>query len=153
MRRAAALSPERLSASWSEHDRRLVQMPMSDFAESEQSAIYSSSLWIFTPVWLHDSIVMHMLKVYDGFFESLKEKHSSGKSNVTFCTITLVTALIFLHAMAFLCGVSNDIHWDVGLFRDSIPDEGPYTKHSNPSRPPDGALAIRRQSIPAKSSR
>uniref|UniRef100_A0A8C2F7M5 Glutamate receptor interacting protein 1 n=1 Tax=Cyprinus carpio TaxID=7962 RepID=A0A8C2F7M5_CYPCA len=25
---------------------------------------------------------------------------------------------------------------------------GPYTKHSNPSRPPDGALAIRRQSIP-----
>ncbi|KAG1953120.1 glutamate receptor-interacting protein [Pimephales promelas] len=28
------------------------------------------------------------------------------------------------------------------------PDEGPYTKHSNPSRPPDGALAIRRQSIP-----
>ncbi|MCI4389118.1 hypothetical protein PGIGA_G00094270 [Pangasianodon gigas] len=27
-------------------------------------------------------------------------------------------------------------------------DEGPYTKHSNPSRPPDGALAIRRQSIP-----
>uniref|UniRef100_A0A8C1W551 Glutamate receptor interacting protein 1 n=1 Tax=Cyprinus carpio TaxID=7962 RepID=A0A8C1W551_CYPCA len=26
--------------------------------------------------------------------------------------------------------------------------EGPYTKHSNPSRPPDGALAIRRQSIP-----
>ncbi|XP_064872518.1 glutamate receptor-interacting protein 1-like [Oncorhynchus nerka] len=30
----------------------------------------------------------------------------------------------------------------------SGPDEGPYTKHSNPSRPPDGALAIRRQSIP-----
>ncbi|XP_031414043.1 glutamate receptor-interacting protein 1 isoform X2 [Clupea harengus] len=27
-------------------------------------------------------------------------------------------------------------------------DEGPYTKHSNSSRPPDGALAIRRQSIP-----
>ncbi|KAL0967250.1 hypothetical protein UPYG_G00249820 [Umbra pygmaea] len=27
-------------------------------------------------------------------------------------------------------------------------DEGPYTKHSNPSRPPDGALAVRRQSIP-----
>uniref|UniRef100_A0A6Q2XUU1 PDZ domain-containing protein n=1 Tax=Esox lucius TaxID=8010 RepID=A0A6Q2XUU1_ESOLU len=27
-------------------------------------------------------------------------------------------------------------------------DEGPYTKHSNPSRPPDGTLAIRRQSIP-----
>ncbi|XP_051976388.1 glutamate receptor-interacting protein 1-like isoform X2 [Xyrauchen texanus] len=26
--------------------------------------------------------------------------------------------------------------------------EGPYTKHSNPSRPPDGTLAIRRQSIP-----
>ncbi|KAG5261856.1 hypothetical protein AALO_G00289370 [Alosa alosa] len=26
--------------------------------------------------------------------------------------------------------------------------EGPYTKHSNSSRPPDGALAIRRQSIP-----
>ncbi|KAK1789999.1 hypothetical protein P4O66_002316 [Electrophorus voltai] len=31
-------------------------------------------------------------------------------------------------------------------------DEGPYTKHSNPSRPPDGALAIRRQSIPARTS-
>uniref|UniRef100_A0A8C7MYI9 Glutamate receptor interacting protein 1 n=1 Tax=Oncorhynchus kisutch TaxID=8019 RepID=A0A8C7MYI9_ONCKI len=29
-------------------------------------------------------------------------------------------------------------------------DEGPYTKHSNPSRPPDGALAIRRQSIPER---
>ncbi|XP_072309989.1 glutamate receptor-interacting protein 1 isoform X10 [Eucyclogobius newberryi] len=27
-------------------------------------------------------------------------------------------------------------------------DEGPYTKHSGGSRPPDGALAIRRQSIP-----
>ncbi|XP_063068699.1 glutamate receptor-interacting protein 1 [Engraulis encrasicolus] len=27
-------------------------------------------------------------------------------------------------------------------------NEGPYTKHSNSSRPPDGALAIRRQSIP-----
>ncbi|XP_069375916.1 glutamate receptor-interacting protein 1 isoform X11 [Paralichthys olivaceus] len=27
-------------------------------------------------------------------------------------------------------------------------DEGPYTKHSTGSRPPDGALAIRRQSIP-----
>ncbi|MED6284246.1 Glutamate receptor-interacting protein 1 [Characodon lateralis] len=27
-------------------------------------------------------------------------------------------------------------------------DEGPYTKHSAGSRPPDGALAIRRQSIP-----
>ncbi|XP_051974810.1 glutamate receptor-interacting protein 1 isoform X2 [Xyrauchen texanus] len=26
--------------------------------------------------------------------------------------------------------------------------EGPYTKHSNPSRTPDGALAVRRQSIP-----
>uniref|UniRef100_A0A3P8Y9T9 PDZ domain-containing protein n=1 Tax=Esox lucius TaxID=8010 RepID=A0A3P8Y9T9_ESOLU len=30
----------------------------------------------------------------------------------------------------------------------SFSDEGPYTKHSNPSRPPDGTLAIRRQSIP-----
>uniref|UniRef100_A0A3Q2V5D5 Glutamate receptor interacting protein 1 n=1 Tax=Haplochromis burtoni TaxID=8153 RepID=A0A3Q2V5D5_HAPBU len=29
-----------------------------------------------------------------------------------------------------------------------VPDEGPYTKHSAGSRPPDGALAIRRQSIP-----
>lgn len=28
--------PERISACLSEHDRRLVQMPMSDFAESEQ---------------------------------------------------------------------------------------------------------------------
>ncbi|KAB5542303.1 hypothetical protein PHYPO_G00090120 [Pangasianodon hypophthalmus] len=36
MRRAAALSPEHLSACWSEHDRRLVQMPMPDFAASEQ---------------------------------------------------------------------------------------------------------------------
>ncbi|RXN19728.1 glutamate receptor-interacting 1-like isoform X3 [Labeo rohita] len=42
--------------------------------------------------------------------------------------------------MAFLCGVSRAFRSDV--------DEGPYTKHSNPSRPPDGALAIRRQSIP-----
>ncbi|KAI4876063.1 hypothetical protein NFI96_030115 [Prochilodus magdalenae] len=42
--------------------------------------------------------------------------------------------------MAFLCGVSQAFRCDV--------DEGPYTKHSNPSRPPDGALAIRRQSIP-----
>ncbi|GAA6084100.1 glutamate receptor-interacting protein 1 isoform X4 [Tachysurus ichikawai] len=24
--------------------------------------------------------------------------------------------LIFLHAMAFLCGVSNDFHWDVGEY-------------------------------------
>uniref|UniRef100_A0A672RII9 Glutamate receptor-interacting protein 1-like n=1 Tax=Sinocyclocheilus grahami TaxID=75366 RepID=A0A672RII9_SINGR len=31
---------------------------------------------------------------------------------------------------------------------EDILNEGPYTKHSNPSRPPDGALAIRRQSIP-----
>uniref|UniRef100_A0A3Q1H9K0 Glutamate receptor interacting protein 1 n=1 Tax=Acanthochromis polyacanthus TaxID=80966 RepID=A0A3Q1H9K0_9TELE len=29
-----------------------------------------------------------------------------------------------------------------------VADEGPYTKHSAGSRPPDGALAIRRQSIP-----
>lgn len=29
-----------------------------------------------------------------------------------------------------------------------ISDEGPYTKHSAGSRTPDGALAIRRQSIP-----
>lgn len=36
MRRAAALSPEHISACWCEHDRRLVQMPMSDLAESEQ---------------------------------------------------------------------------------------------------------------------
>uniref|UniRef100_A0AAZ3NWE2 PDZ domain-containing protein n=1 Tax=Oncorhynchus tshawytscha TaxID=74940 RepID=A0AAZ3NWE2_ONCTS len=42
--------------------------------------------------------------------------------------------------MAFLCGGSQAFH--------SAVDEGPYTKHSNPSRPPDGALAIRRQSIP-----
>ncbi|XP_073802321.1 glutamate receptor-interacting protein 1 isoform X47 [Danio rerio] len=34
------------------------------------------------------------------------------------------------------------------LQADQEGDEGPYTKHSNPSRPPDGALAIRRQSIP-----
>lgn len=36
MLRAAALSPEHISAGWSEHDRRLVQMPMSNFTESEQ---------------------------------------------------------------------------------------------------------------------
>ncbi|KAI7791706.1 glutamate receptor-interacting protein 1 [Triplophysa rosa] len=42
--------------------------------------------------------------------------------------------------MAFLCGISRAFRGDA--------DEGPYTKHSNPSRPPDGALAIRRQSIP-----
>ncbi|XP_069048411.1 glutamate receptor-interacting protein 1 isoform X11 [Lepisosteus oculatus] len=29
-----------------------------------------------------------------------------------------------------------------------VRDEGPYTKPSNPSKPPDGALAVRRQSIP-----
>ncbi|XP_072566526.1 glutamate receptor-interacting protein 1 isoform X3 [Paramormyrops kingsleyae] len=29
-----------------------------------------------------------------------------------------------------------------------LPDEGPYSKPSNSSKPPDGALAIRRQSIP-----
>lgn len=29
-----------------------------------------------------------------------------------------------------------------------VSDEGPYTKHSTGSRTPDGALAIRRQSIP-----
>lgn len=32
----------------------------------------------------------------------------------------------------------------------SLPDEGPYTKHSAGSRTPDGALAIRRQSIPGE---
>ncbi|MGH0137556.1 UNVERIFIED_CONTAM: hypothetical protein FKN15_002462 [Acipenser sinensis] len=42
--------------------------------------------------------------------------------------------------MAFLCGTSR-------AFRDEV-DEGPYTKPSNPSKPPEGALAIRRQSIP-----
>ncbi|XP_051547449.1 glutamate receptor-interacting protein 1-like isoform X2 [Myxocyprinus asiaticus] len=31
---------------------------------------------------------------------------------------------------------------------EHLQHEGPYTKHSNPSRPPDGTLAIRRQSIP-----
>lgn len=31
-----------------------------------------------------------------------------------------------------------------------VSDEGPYTKHSAGSRTPDGALAIRRQSIPGK---
>ncbi|XP_028970615.2 glutamate receptor-interacting protein 1 isoform X5 [Esox lucius] len=33
-------------------------------------------------------------------------------------------------------------------YKSDEEDEGPYTKHSNPSRPPDGTLAIRRQSIP-----
>uniref|UniRef100_A0A8C9YC75 Glutamate receptor interacting protein 1 n=1 Tax=Sander lucioperca TaxID=283035 RepID=A0A8C9YC75_SANLU len=32
--------------------------------------------------------------------------------------------------------------------RENAKDEGPYTKHSAGARPPDGALAIRRQSIP-----
>ncbi|KAJ8249600.1 hypothetical protein COCON_G00228160 [Conger conger] len=42
--------------------------------------------------------------------------------------------------MAFLCGVSQ-------AFRSEA-DEGPYTKHANSSRPAEGALAVRRQSIP-----
>ncbi|KAJ8008851.1 hypothetical protein DPEC_G00082740 [Dallia pectoralis] len=36
----------------------------------------------------------------------------------------------------------------VGPSPKTMSDEGPYTKHNNPSRPPDGTLAIRRQSIP-----
>lgn len=31
-----------------------------------------------------------------------------------------------------------------------LPDDGPYTKHTGGSRTPDGALAIRRQSIPGE---
>ncbi|MGH0156859.1 UNVERIFIED_CONTAM: hypothetical protein FKN15_033545 [Acipenser sinensis] len=34
------------------------------------------------------------------------------------------------------------------ILRKVAKDEGPYTKPSNPSKPPEGALAIRRQSIP-----
>lgn len=34
--------------------------------------------------------------------------------------------------------------------RVSLPDDGPYTKHTGGSRTPDGALAIRRQSIPGE---
>ncbi|XP_036801309.1 glutamate receptor-interacting protein 1-like isoform X6 [Oncorhynchus mykiss] len=39
-------------------------------------------------------------------------------------------------------------HLHNSCYKSDEEDEGPYTKHSNPSRPPDGALAIRRQSIP-----
>lgn len=39
--------------------------------------------------------------------------------------------------------VTSDMLW---FFM--VSDEGPYTKHSSGSRPSDGALAIRRQSIP-----
>ncbi|KAM6895365.1 glutamate receptor-interacting protein 1 [Xenentodon cancila] len=37
---------------------------------------------------------------------------------------------------------------DVYYYGTHLLNEGPYTKHSAGSRPPDGALAIRRQSIP-----
>jgi len=52
------------------------------------------------------------------------------------------------------CGFANENRcvWFSNVFFLCVwfffSDEGPYTKHSNPSRPPDGALAIRRQSIP-----
>uniref|UniRef100_A0A672RHV8 Glutamate receptor-interacting protein 1-like n=1 Tax=Sinocyclocheilus grahami TaxID=75366 RepID=A0A672RHV8_SINGR len=46
--------------------------------------------------------------------------------------LLMKTIVWFSNVLVFLC----------------FSDEGPYTKHSNPSRPPDGALAIRRQSIP-----
>lgn len=52
---------------------------------------------------------------------------NQGWVGVCFCLCVVVKCLL-----VFLC----------------FADEGPYTKHSNPSRPPDGALAIRRQSIP-----
>ncbi|KAJ8373602.1 hypothetical protein SKAU_G00041820 [Synaphobranchus kaupii] len=51
-----------------------------------------------------------------------------------------VTCGTLFSDMAFLCGVSQAFRSDA--------DEGPYTKHSNSSRPAEGALAIRRQSIP-----
>ncbi|XP_064175357.1 glutamate receptor-interacting protein 1-like isoform X1 [Anguilla rostrata] len=47
------------------------------------------------------------------------------------------------------CCPSRCLCWDGSDFEERLsPDEGPYTKHSNSSRPAEGALAIRRQSIP-----
>ncbi|XP_077956905.1 glutamate receptor-interacting protein 1 isoform X16 [Gasterosteus aculeatus] len=42
----------------------------------------------------------------------------------------------------------EDVYYYTSKYNGRLPNEGPYTKHSAGSRPPDGALAIRRQSIP-----
>ncbi|CAI5636514.1 unnamed protein product [Oreochromis niloticus] len=42
----------------------------------------------------------------------------------------------------------EDVYYYTSKYNTHLLNEGPYTKHSAGSRPPDGALAIRRQSIP-----
>ncbi|XP_030575657.1 glutamate receptor-interacting protein 1 isoform X2 [Archocentrus centrarchus] len=42
----------------------------------------------------------------------------------------------------------EDVYYYTSKYNTNLLNEGPYTKHSAGSRPPDGALAIRRQSIP-----
>ncbi|XP_015818040.3 glutamate receptor-interacting protein 1 isoform X10 [Nothobranchius furzeri] len=42
----------------------------------------------------------------------------------------------------------GDVYYYTSKYNTHLLNEGPYTKHSAGSRPPDGALAIRRQSIP-----
>ncbi|XP_029968964.1 glutamate receptor-interacting protein 1 isoform X5 [Salarias fasciatus] len=42
----------------------------------------------------------------------------------------------------------EDVYYYTSKYSTHLLNEGPYTKHSAGSRPPDGALAIRRQSIP-----
>ncbi|XP_053108553.1 glutamate receptor-interacting protein 1 isoform X14 [Hemicordylus capensis] len=46
----------------------------------------------------------------------------------------------FLVVMALLCGLSQDFQMEL--------NESPYTKSANQTKPPEGALAVRRQSIP-----
>ncbi|XP_061815730.1 glutamate receptor-interacting protein 1 isoform X2 [Nerophis lumbriciformis] len=42
----------------------------------------------------------------------------------------------------------EDVYLYTSKYNTRLPNDGPYTKHSAGSRPSDGALAIRRQSIP-----
>ncbi|XP_056223690.1 glutamate receptor-interacting protein 1 isoform X6 [Seriola aureovittata] len=42
----------------------------------------------------------------------------------------------------------EDVYYYTSKYNTHLLNEGPYTKHSAGSRPPEGALAIRRQSIP-----
>ncbi|XP_038563808.1 glutamate receptor-interacting protein 1 isoform X7 [Micropterus salmoides] len=42
----------------------------------------------------------------------------------------------------------EDVYYYTSKYNTHLLNEGPYTKHSAGARPPDGALAIRRQSIP-----
>ncbi|KAL6116575.1 grip1 [Pungitius sinensis] len=42
----------------------------------------------------------------------------------------------------------EDVYYYSSKYNTHLLNEGPYTKHAAGSRPPDGALAIRRQSIP-----